>query len=221
MSASPSVMPISSLSALRLLITIPIMHMCWIGQQTSQPRKPLLKNSPRTPCLCRGTDCDASHVYSLTQTLNGTRQTPPRRGVRLVGRGGLRHRPGSHRHRRPDPPAIWTDEFAALSAEARLRANQIDAAIGVLGEFWQQVVRASQRGDRAVLWLYLSENRRTRSGSERLADAGSAVLRLPSVIVPTEGNYLLNPAHPDFARITIGPKQQIRFDPGLIKPVTS
>ena len=58
-------------------------------------------------------------------------------------------------------------------------------------------------------------------GDAWVADAGSAVLRLPSVIVPSEWNYLLNPAHPDFARITIGPKQSIKFDPRLIKAAAS
>lgn len=54
-------------------------------------------------------------------------------------------------------------------------------------------------------------------GDDWSADGASAVLQLPSVIVPSEWNYLLNPAHPDFAKITIGPKQQIKFDPRLVK----
>lgn len=45
----------------------------------------------------------------------------------------------------------------------------------------------------------------------------SVVLRVPSVIVPAEWNYLLNPVHPDFHKITIGAKQPARFDPRLIK----
>ena len=58
-------------------------------------------------------------------------------------------------------------------------------------------------------------------GDDWVAGASSAVLRLPSAIVPREWNYLLNPAHPDFAKITIGPKQPIKFDPRLIKAPTS
>jgi RES domain-containing protein len=45
----------------------------------------------------------------------------------------------------------------------------------------------------------------------------SAVLRVPSAVVPSEWNYLLNPAHPDFARITIGSAQVVRFDRRLIR----
>lgn len=49
-------------------------------------------------------------------------------------------------------------------------------------------------------------------GDTWAANGSSAILRLPSVIVPSEWNYLLNPTHPDFAKIKIGPKQPITFD---------
>jgi len=44
----------------------------------------------------------------------------------------------------------------------------------------------------------------------------SAVLALPSVIIPGELNYLLNPAHPDFKRISIGKPRNFTFDPRLL-----
>ncbi|MBL9174387.1 MAG: RES family NAD+ phosphorylase [Verrucomicrobiales bacterium] len=47
-------------------------------------------------------------------------------------------------------------------------------------------------------------------------EARSAVLELPSVIVPGEPNYLLNPAHPDFRRIAIGKPEPFSFDPRLL-----
>jgi RES domain-containing protein len=40
----------------------------------------------------------------------------------------------------------------------------------------------------------------------------TAVLALPSVIVETEMNYLINPAHPDFKRITLGIPRAYPFD---------
>ncbi len=54
-------------------------------------------------------------------------------------------------------------------------------------------------------------------GDQWSAQGSSAVLQVPSVIVPSEWNYLLNPAHPDFAKITLGPKQPIKFDSRLLK----
>ncbi|MCB1228081.1 MAG: RES family NAD+ phosphorylase [Verrucomicrobiales bacterium] len=47
-------------------------------------------------------------------------------------------------------------------------------------------------------------------------EARSAVLELPSVIIPGEPNYLLNPAHPDFKKITIGMPEPFSFDPRLL-----
>jgi len=56
-----------------------------------------------------------------------------------------------------------------------------------------------------------------RIGDEWISGRHSAVLRVPSVIVASEYNYLLNPSHPSFTRIKIGPRQPLRFDPNLIK----
>jgi RES domain-containing protein len=44
----------------------------------------------------------------------------------------------------------------------------------------------------------------------------SAVLALPSVIIPGDLNYLLNPAHPAFKRIAIGKPERFAFDPRLL-----
>jgi RES domain-containing protein len=44
----------------------------------------------------------------------------------------------------------------------------------------------------------------------------SAVLALPSVIVPGELNYLLNPAHLAFKKISIGKPERFAFDPRLL-----
>jgi RES domain-containing protein len=52
-------------------------------------------------------------------------------------------------------------------------------------------------------------------GTEWVARGTSIALRVPSVIVPTEYNYLLNPAHPDFHRIRIGSAHRFGFDPRL------
>ena len=45
----------------------------------------------------------------------------------------------------------------------------------------------------------------------------SAVLEVPSVVVPEEFNYMLNPAHPDFRKIRIGQPVVYHFDPRLAK----
>ncbi len=45
----------------------------------------------------------------------------------------------------------------------------------------------------------------------------SAVLDVPSVIIQSESNYLVNPAHPDFPSIEVGPAQRFDFDARLTK----
>jgi RES domain-containing protein len=55
-------------------------------------------------------------------------------------------------------------------------------------------------------------------GSNWVARNESAVLSVPSAIIPIERNYLLNPAHADFARIRIRPPQPFGFDARLWKP---
>ena len=45
----------------------------------------------------------------------------------------------------------------------------------------------------------------------------SAVLKVPSVVVPEEFNYLLNPKHPEFERMTICNAIAYKFDPRLTR----
>ena len=49
-----------------------------------------------------------------------------------------------------------------------------------------------------------------------VSQARSAVLELPSVIIPDEINFLLNPSHPDFRKIVIGKPEAFSFDPRLL-----
>lgn len=53
-------------------------------------------------------------------------------------------------------------------------------------------------------------------GAEWLNGGRSAVLRVPSAIIPTEYNFVLNPAHPDFKQIKIGPAEPFSLDPRLL-----
>jgi RES domain-containing protein len=53
-------------------------------------------------------------------------------------------------------------------------------------------------------------------GEQWVKQARSAVLELPSVIIPTESNFLLNPAHPDFKKIKIGKPAPFSWDPRLL-----
>ncbi|MGD1020240.1 MAG: RES family NAD+ phosphorylase [Verrucomicrobiia bacterium] len=58
-------------------------------------------------------------------------------------------------------------------------------------------------------------------GTKQLGDAWvrgarSAILAVPSVIIPSGLNYVLNPAHPDFSKIVFGKPKPFAFDPRLL-----
>jgi len=63
---------------------------------------------------------------------------------------------------------------------------------------------------------YPAPKRLQKIGDAWVSAGKSAVLRIPSVIVPSESNFLLNPDHPDFDKLRIGAPLRFRFDPRLV-----
>lgn len=49
-------------------------------------------------------------------------------------------------------------------------------------------------------------------GDEWAASKRTAILAVPSVLIPEETNYLLNPSHPDFGKIVISAPEPFVFD---------
>jgi RES domain-containing protein len=58
-------------------------------------------------------------------------------------------------------------------------------------------------------------------GTECATQMSTVVLAVPSAVVPAEVNYLLNPRHPDFARISVGQPQELVTDLRLIRTRSS
>ena len=54
-------------------------------------------------------------------------------------------------------------------------------------------------------------------GTDWARRLSSAVLAVPSAVVPVESNYLLNPLHPDFSRIEVGPPMPFGTDARLLR----
>lgn len=57
-------------------------------------------------------------------------------------------------------------------------------------------------------------------GREWLEHAESAVLSVPSVVLPQEKNYLINPRHPDFAKLQFSATEPLDTDSRLLRPRT-
>lgn len=54
-------------------------------------------------------------------------------------------------------------------------------------------------------------------GSAWARELGTAVLSVPSSVVPHERNFVLNPRHPDFPRLRIGTAEPFVFDQRLLR----
>lgn len=54
-----------------------------------------------------------------------------------------------------------------------------------------------------------------RLGAAWASTGAHLVLRVPSVVLPAEANYVLNPRHPAAARLTIGEPEPLDLDPRL------
>jgi len=76
--------------------------------------------------------------------------------------------------------------------------------------------------DLAADWRLI--NRRDalqRIGRDWLAQGRSAVLAVPSAVLPAERNYLLNPRHPDFAKIIMGEPEALETDLRLMRNLSA
>ena len=60
-----------------------------------------------------------------------------------------------------------------------------------------------------------------RMGRDWLERGDSAVLAVPSAVVPAERSYLINPRHPDFAHIIIGNPEALETDLRLIRNLSA
>jgi RES domain-containing protein len=116
---------------------------------------------------------------------------------------------------------VYTSESLALAALEYLVNAGLDevaedlVALGV--EFPDRVAVEHLGVER------LPANWRTYPAPDALAELGgrwvverrTVALRVPSAVVPSEFNYLLNPAHPDFRAVRVTIQERFVFDPRL------
>jgi RES domain-containing protein len=109
--------------------------------------------------------------------------------------------------------------LATLEVFANVEPVALRARYVVIGAQWEEAITERARvADLPRNWREFPAGMATAAFGDRwLRDARSAVLAIPSVIIPAETNYLLNPAHPDFHRIRIGEPQPYEFDPRLLR----
>ena len=133
-------------------------------------------------------------------------------GARLLG--GRWNTPGKR--------VVYTAESAALAALEMLvhlgRMTILPAYVVISCDFDEKLVADMDRSKLPANWRTFPAPAALQAiGDAWLQNGKSAVLRVPSAIVPGEHTYLLNPAHPKFGRIIIGAPERFELDLRLLK----
>ena len=139
----------------------------------------------------------------------------------FTGEGAIIY-PGRWHH--PGTPVVYCSESRALAAleqlvhlhRNRLPPNFVCFEVGIPDGLAIGEVRPE---DLPAEW-------RRQPGPPELRDIGTrwaestetAVLQVPSAIVPGEHNFLLNPRHPGFGRLAIGDPEPFVLDERLVGP---
>ena len=133
-------------------------------------------------------------------------------GARLEG--GRWNSPGS--------PMVYTAGSAALAALEMLvhvgRGATLPAYVLIACSFEETLVSRLDRSRLPAHWRsYPAPPGLQLLGDEWLKSNTSPVLEVPSAIIPTEPNYLLNPRHRHFASVALSPPEPFDLDLRLLK----
>jgi len=120
----------------------------------------------------------------------------------------------------PGTALVYTAEsqaLAALELLVHLQSSQLLLSYSAVpASFDAKSVEAVDPGRLPRGWRrYPASPALQQIGDHWAAELRSAVLQVPSAIVPDERNFLLNPAHPDFRKIRIGPPAPFAYDARL------
>jgi RES domain-containing protein len=98
-----------------------------------------------------------------------------------------------------------SESLAQLEVLVRiLRAKDLALYLLIEARVPEELIETYRREDLPQDWNALPESKSTREiGTKWAIEKCSAVLGVPSVVVPTELDFLLNPEHPDFSKISL------------------
>jgi RES domain-containing protein len=113
-------------------------------------------------------------------------------------------------------PSLATLETVVHFNAMSLPLNRYLVLIEIPDEIWKARTVAGAMG---VGWDAIPEGRVSRAyGESWLKSRASALLCVPSVIMPEDLNILINPAHPDAAKIKAMKKRKLIYDGRLLAP---
>jgi RES domain-containing protein len=128
--------------------------------------------------------------------------------------GGRWNSPGTRVAYASDSVAL-----AALEVLAHLQSTAVLQAYSLAPiRFPESAVETVDAGLLPRHWRRFPSPPENQSLGDRWVKEGrSLVLSVPSAIVPSARNYLINPAHPGFAAAVIETPERFAFDPRLLK----
>lgn len=123
----------------------------------------------------------------------------------------------------PGTPMVYTSQSAALAALELLvhlgRGSILSAYVLIPCTFNDALLYRLDRGRLPKNWRsYPAAPELQLIGDEWAKSDTSAVLEVPSAVIDTDSNYLLNPTHPGFQTISVMDPQPFEFDLRLLKP---
>lgn len=137
----------------------------------------------------------------------------------LTGAGGLK---AAGRWHNRGIPIVYLGESVALAmletlVHFELAPDEVPASFQLLAVMTEDNMAIAHLSQDTLLADWQSNQDYTRSiGDEWLMSASSALLKVPSAIIPESYNYLFNPRHPDADKIHIDSVRHCPFDQRLI-----
>lgn len=147
--------------------------------------------------------------------------TASRAGTAFDGEGARRT---GARWNSPGVPMVYTASTRSLAAmELLVHLDQrtvLHSYVCIPVQFNESLVEDLPIGSIPAGWNPTSPTDSTRLvGDAWIKGSSAIILRVPSIVVPEEFNFLLNPLHPDFGKMTlIGKPKPFLYDPRLKKP---
>lgn len=122
----------------------------------------------------------------------------------------------------PGTAVVYSAESQSLAALEMLvhldSADLLGAYVTIRVEFDESLIEHVERTDLPRNWrVDPAPGRLAATGDGWVRQERSVVLAVPSVVIPSERNYLLNPRHPEFSRVVSSPPIPFRFDPRLLE----
>ncbi len=123
----------------------------------------------------------------------------------------------------PGTPVVYTSGSAALAALELLvhlgRGSILRAYVLIACTFEEALVsRLDQQRLQSNWRSYPAPTELQLIGDAWVKAGASAVLEVPSAVIATDSNYLLNPRHVDFRTIRVSNPQRFEYDPRVLKP---